>query len=304
MSVASAAVVRPSFVVGALLVLAAGISWSFSGLFVRMAPDLNAWQFIVMRGFGVACAFTALARLSGSPSILRDLYSLGSAGAIVTIAFCFSSVGYIIALKLTTVANVLVLSSTSPLFSAVLGYVVLGERLNGGQAGAVALGFVGLFVTVGGGFEAGGWLGNVCGLGSALGFAVANVTMRLEPRGRDFVPAAAAYGALTSLFAVGMCVAAGNPVVGTLGDTLVSFAAGFLIMGLGFTLFLRGAPAVPAVGQAVLAQTETVFGPLWPWLVFGETPARSTLIGGVIILSAVVAMTYSGAAAPTPNVSN
>jgi drug/metabolite transporter (DMT)-like permease len=87
-------------------------------------------------------------------------------------------------------------------------------------------------------------------------------------------------------------------------DTIVGFAAGFLIMGLGFTLFLRGAPAVPAVGQAVLAQTETVFGPLWPWLVFGETPARSTLIGGIVILSAVVAMTYAGGAAPPPNVSN
>ena len=101
-----------------------------------------------------------------------------------------------------------------------------------------------------------------------------------------------------------MCLAAGNPVLGSLNDTLVAFAAGFLIIGLGFTLFLRGAPAVPAVGQAVLAQTETVFGPLWPWLVFGETPARSTLIGGAIILSAVVAMTYAGAAAPTPNMSN
>jgi drug/metabolite transporter (DMT)-like permease len=304
MSLASALPTRPSFMVGALLVLAAGISWSFSGLFVRMAPDLDAWQFIVMRGLGVACAFTLHARISGRRSVLRDLYALGSAGAIVTIAFCFSSVGYIVALKLTTVANVLVLSSTSPLFSAVLGYVVLGERLNAGQAGAVALGFLGLFVTVGGGFEAGGWLGNVSGLVSALGFAIANVTMRLKPRGRDFTPSATAYGAVTSLVAVGMCVAAGNPIVGSLNDMLVAFAAGFLIIGLGFTLFLRGAPAVPAVGQAVLAQTETVFGPLWPWLVFGETPARSTLIGGAIILSAVVAMTYAGAAAPPPNMSN
>ena len=58
-------------------------------------------------------------------------------------------------------------------------------------------------------------------------------------------------------------------------------------MGLGFALFLRGAPHVrPA--QTVLAQTETIFGPIWVWLAFGETPASATLIGGAIILAAVV----------------
>ena len=51
-------------------------------------------------------------------------------------------------------------------------------------------------------------------------------------------------------------------------------------MGLGFALFLRGAPHVPAAGQTVLAQTETIFGPIWVWLAFGETPAVTTLIGG------------------------
>ena len=62
-------------------------------------------------------------------------------------------------------------------------------------------------------------------------------------------------------------------------------------------LFLRGAPAVPAVGQTMLAQTETIFGPIWVWLLFGETPSATTLIGGAAILAAVVAMALAGAGA-------
>jgi len=81
---------------------------------------------------------------------------------------------------------------------------------------------------------------------------------------------------------------------------LSGFGAGFLLMGLGLTLFMRGAPLVPAVGQTMLAQTETIFGPIWVWLLFGETPAATTLIGGAVILAAVVAMALAGASGAPP----
>ena len=69
-------------------------------------------------------------------------------------------------------------------------------------------------------------------------------------------------------------------------------------MGLGFACFLRGAPRVPAAAQTVLAQTETIFGPVWVWLAFGEAPAAPTLIGGSVILAAVVSMAAASSAAP------
>jgi drug/metabolite transporter (DMT)-like permease len=68
-------------------------------------------------------------------------------------------------------------------------------------------------------------------------------------------------------------------------------------MGLGFACFLRGAPRMPAAAQTVLAQTETIFGPVWVWLAFGEAPAPPTLIGGSVILAAVVSMAAASSAA-------
>jgi len=284
-------------------VLAAGLCWSFTGVFIRLAPHLDSWQFLVYRGLGVAVAFALLARSKGRGAMLADFLALGPLGIVATVALSLAAIGFIVALKLTSVANALFLSSCSPLLSAILGFLILGERLDLRQIGSVALGFGGLAIIVGGGFEAGHVVGDLLALLSALSFAVVSVCMRLAPE-RDFGPAMIGYGVCSALVAAGVVVGEGATLAPPPLETFAAFAAGFVLMGFGFALFLRGAPAVPAVGQTLLAQTETIFGPVWVWLAFGETPAAATLVGGAIILAAVVAMALSGAGAPAPNVSN
>jgi drug/metabolite transporter (DMT)-like permease len=288
---------------GALAVLAAGLCWSFTGVFIRLAPDLDSWQFLVYRGLGVAAAFVLLARLRGGGGLFQGYRALGPLGLVATLALSLAAFGFIVALRLTSVANALFLSSCSPLLSASLGFLVLRERLDARQLGSVALGVCGLIVIVGGGFESGHVAGDLSALLSAISFAVVSVCMRLAPH-RDFAPAMVGYGALSAALAAVVVVAEGATLAPPPSETLAAFAAGFVLMGLGFALFLRGAPFVPAVGQTVLAQTETIFGPVWVWLAFGETPGAATLLGGAVIFAAVVAMAWSGAGAPAPNVSN
>ncbi len=291
------------FLAGALFVLAGGLCWSFTGVFIRLAPHLDAWQFLLFRGLGVAVAFALLARSRGGGATLAGFLALGPLGVVATFALSVAALGFIVALKLTSVANALFLSSCAPLLSAILGFLILGERLDGRQIGSVAVGFCGLAIIVGGGFEAGHIAGDVWGLACALAFAVVSVCMRLAPK-RDFGPAMIGYGVCSALVAAGVAWSEGATLAPPPLEALYAFAAGFLLMGLGFTLFLRGAPSVPAVGQTLLAQTETIFGPVWVWLAFGETPSAATLVGGAVIFAAVVAMALSGAAAPAPNVSN
>jgi len=287
------------FLLGALYVLAAGLSWSFTGVFLRLAPHLDSWQFLVWRSLGVACAFAIILRVRGAGSLFARFVATGRVGAIVTLALCLASITFIIAMKTTTVANALFLSSCAPLLAALLGYVFLGERLSLRQGASVALGLAGLSVIVGGALEAGSLAGNISAVLTALGFAGASVAMRYGPR-RDYSPAVFAYGLVVCALSAGVCFANGVTLIPSPLETLAAFAAGFLVMGLGFTLFLRGAPHVPAAGQTVLAQTETIFGPIWVWLAFGETPAVATLIGGAIILGAVISMAAAGASPPMP----
>jgi drug/metabolite transporter (DMT)-like permease len=108
------------------------------------------------------------------------------------------------------------------------------------------------------------------------------------------------YGILSAAVSAAVCLSNGVTLAPPPLEALAGFGGGFLLMGLGFTLFLRGAPLVPAVGQTMLAQTETIFGPVWVWLLFGETPPLTTLIGGVVILVAVVAMALAGAGGAPP----
>lgn len=282
------------FLVGALYVLAAGLSWSFTGIFLRLAPDLDSWQFLVWRNLGIACAFAIILRARGGGPLLPRFIVTGPAGVIVALALCLSSISFIFAMKATTVANALFLSSCAPLLAALLGYAFLGERLSLRQAGSVALGLAGLGVIVGGALEAGHLAGNVSAVLTALGFAGASVAMRHGPR-RDYSPSVFAYGLIACALSTGVCLAKGTTLFPSPSGVMAAFSAGFLVMGLGFALFLRGAPHVPAAAQTVLAQTETIFGPIWVWLAFGETPASATLIGGAIILAAVVSMAAAGA---------
>ena len=82
------------------------------------------------------------------------------------------------------------------------------------------------------------------------------------------------------------------------------FVHGFLFMGVGMMLFVRSAPAVPAAEMTILAQTETIFGPLWVWLAFGEVPLRTTMLGGGLILAAVVLKAASGVRKPPARVAD
>ncbi len=278
--------------IGALFVLGAGLSWSFTGALLRLAPHLDSWQIQTYRGLGSACAFALLSLTQGRRLSWSGFRQLGLLGPIVMIALSLASIGFIVAIKLTTVANALFLSSCSPLLSATLGFLILRESLNRRQVLSVALGFAGLLIIVGGGFEAGNGLGNVAAVLSALGFAGASICMRMAPE-RDFNPAMVAFGLLSSAVSAGVCLSSGTALVPASAEFLVAFASGFVLIGFGFALFMRGAPWVPAVGQTVLAQTETVFGPIWVWLLFGEAPASTTLIGGAIILVAVIAMAFA-----------
>lgn len=287
---------RSDFFVGALCIASAGLSWSLTGIFLRLAPHLDSWQFLVWRSFGVACAFAILAGARGTGSLPKRFVAMGFPGVAVVLLLSLASITFIVAMKSTTVANALFLSSCSPLLAAAFGYGLLGEKLSLQQAAAIGLGFVGLVVIVGGGMEAGRLAGNVNALLTAVGFAGASVAMRHGPR-RDYTPAVLGYGAAVFLFAAAICAARGVSIVDPPLEMLAAFAAGVIAMGVGFALFLRGAPKVPAAAQTVLAQTETIFGPIWVWLAFDEQPAFATLVGGAVILVAVVSMAVSGARA-------
>ena len=71
-------------------------------------------------------------------------------------------------------------------------------------------------------------------------------------------------------------------------DMVVLFAFGAVNLGGGLALFIAGAKRIPASVASLIGTAEPVLGPIWVWLIHNETPTLMTLIGGLIVLAALI----------------
>ncbi len=300
MSALTAAAHRAAYLQGSLLVLAAGMFWSFTGVLVRSAPASDGWQYLGWRSVGAALFFWVYSRWRGQGSPVRNFLKLGALGWLATIAIFMASLSYIFALKSTTVAATLFLSSCSPLLTGLMAWAVLREKLDFASLCAIAVGLAGVALMMLGKSDGSMTLfGNALAFNSGLMFGVYNICLRLR-RDRDFGPTMFVY----ALFAVVVSLVAtllnGRPLAPPVQEIAIALFNGFVFIGIGSALFIRGAAHVPAAGLAVLSQTEAVFGPVWVALVIGEVPAPFAIAGGVLILGAVVAMALHGRSKTPP----
>ena len=281
---------------GAWLVFAAALVWSFGGVFARLLADVYAapgvWTVVFWRCLWAA-AFLAgfIAVRDGPRTILPGMRAMGWPGLAVALAFATASTAFVVALDHTTVANVLLVQAGVPLLAALLARVFLGERVSAPTAAAIVLVLAGVAIMVsdslpgaGGGGSA---IGDLLAVTIAVCFAGATVITRRFARVR--MTPAVCLGAL-----IAMAFAA-TRVPSFPGDLVVpapamALLAGFgaLSFGLGLALFVTGARLVPAATAALLGVAETLLGPFWVWLAFGETPEARTLLGGGLVVLALV----------------
>ena len=270
---------------GAALVCAATVCWSLGGLFVRLiGDDLDGWTIAFWRSAFMALAVGGwLVATSGARTfaVYRDM---GWAGVLSGLLLATSFVTFILAITRTSVANAVVLQSAAPLASALLGRLFLHETLAPPTLVAILVGIAGVAVMFAGALGGGDLLGNVLALGVAVTFG-ANIVVVRSARNLDLVPATV----LAGLFAMAVTLplaTLGNPGVYDFG---LLAAMGVLQLGLGLFLFMRGAPGLTAAQVGLLTLLEVILAPVWVWLAFDEVPPLLSLVGGAIVLGALIA---------------
>jgi len=164
----------------------------------------------------------------------------------------------------------------------------MGERIPLRTWGAIVLAFAGIAVMVSSHAIGGGWLGLVLSSMIALSFASATVIIR-HRRGVRMTPAAVLASAFGALLALPF-VESWAPGARDLG-LMWLFGVGQL--GIGMALFTTGARMVPAAEASLLTVLETLFASIWVWLAYGEDPGPGAVIGGVLVLAAVVGHTLA-----------
>ena len=268
---------------GVLFVAAAAIAWSSAGVLTRSISAPAATQLFWRAFFAALCLFAlVLAQSHGRP--LQPFRSLGAAGVGVAVCFATASSAFMLALGETTVARVLFIQAVAPFLAAALAFVVLRERVPARTAVAMAAALGGVVVMIGGSVGGGHLLGDGLALLMALAFSGAIVLTRLR---RDVLMTPATCLAMV-LASVASAVTADDLAVSPSDLVqLALFGAGQMCLGL--ALFAVGARLIPAGEAGLITLVEVVLGPAWVWATFGERPDRATLVGGTIVVGAVVA---------------
>jgi drug/metabolite transporter (DMT)-like permease len=266
---------------GQALVALAAIAWSTAGLFQREL-SLDVPTQMGGRALFAFLSLAAFAAVAERGRVRQAFVAIGRAGLVVAVCMATASGGFIVALNHTSVARVLFVQAVSPVAAALLAWIALGERVapRGWVAMAGALAGVGVMMGSPGGSDL---TGDVASLVMMVGFAIAIVVTR-HRRDVSMLPATCLAQAI---LVVTMAPISTPGDVG--GDDLVLLVAiGAIQMALGMGLFAAGARLVPAAEAALITLLEVILGPIWVWLVLSERPDTATLVGGAIIMLAVV----------------
>ena len=270
---------------GVILVVIAGILWSLMGLTIRLLNDASTWQILLWRPVGMIPVLAGFIwwRTGG---LIKPLVQTGWAGIVGGVGLVAAFAGAVYAIQSTTIANAVFLFSASPFFSAVLGWVLLREKVRPATWLAIAVAVLGMGIMVREGANAGAMAGNLAAIGSALGFAVFAITVRWGKLA-DMLPAVILGGLLSMGIAATVLTAQGQSLAPSLLDIAIIAAAGAVILGVGMTLFTLGNRVVPAAEATLLTMLEVILGPVWVWLFLSESASALTFVGGAVVLFAV-----------------
>lgn len=279
---------------GVALVLGAGILWSSIGLVVRQIEEAGAASVMFWRSAGLLPVLWAFLHWRTGGRVVASMRAMGLPGLVGAIGLVAAYAGALYALQATTVANAVFLYSAAPFFAALLGWLALGERVPLTTWVAMGLAGAGIFVMIGGGIEGGRMDGNIAALISAAGFAVFSVSLRWG-HVEDSLPIVLMGGILSMIAAFGLAPLLGQTVVANPHDIAVSMALGAVVLTGGMMLYTYGSKALPTAELTLMSSIENILAPIWVWLLLGETASSATLLGGAMVLAAVMGNAVMGA---------
>lgn len=258
-----------------LFLLLAALCWSLGGVLIKSID----WPPMAIAGARSAIAIPIILAFTGRP---RIAFSVGQIGGAV--GYALTVVLFVFATRMTTAANAIFLQYTAPIYVALIGRWYLGEKplRVDWLVIAVALGGIALFfmdrLTV-----AGFW-GNIVALGSGLAFASVAIFLRKEREGSP-ITCIVLGNALVALAGAPFVLQA--PSLGG-GDLWLLLLLGALQLGLPYVLYAIAIKQVTALEATLIPLLEPVLNPLWVMLALGETPGPWAIVGGLLVLGAVL----------------
>ncbi|WP_334188856.1 DMT family transporter [Noviherbaspirillum sp.] len=271
-----------------LLMVCAPTLWSMAGVVTRHLDAAHGFEITFWRSF-FSALFVAGALLwqQGAERTAGALRSLGRLGILSGMMWCVMFVCFMIALTKTTVANTLVVLSISPLLTAFLAWLLLKQAIPARTWAAIAAAAIGMIwmfkpgVTDINGTHLTGML---IAVAVPVAAAINLIALKKAGHGIDLMPAVL----LGSVFSAALMLPLAWPLQASLHDIALMAALGFFQLGLPCMLMVKAAKSLSAPEVSLLALLEVLLGPIWAWLGAGEVPARETLMGGGLVMAALI----------------
>ncbi|MEM9498732.1 MAG: DMT family transporter [Pseudomonadota bacterium] len=278
---------RTDYAVGVALLLVAAVTYSTAGLFTK-GVSAGAWEVIFWRGLFAAAATTLWTLARGS--FHDTFFNMGRSGLAVGCVGALGTAAFIPAFKLTSIANVSLIYAIAPLIAATMAWCVLKERITARTLLGSLCALAGVGIIVSGSVGQISLAGDALALGMTAAMATIMVIYRMAPKTPAAGPAV-----LQSLLLLPPCLVPGAPFRVTPSEIAILAAFGVLFAIASVTL-AEGAKRVPAGQAALLSALETPLAPVLAFALISEVPNTATLVGGAVVLGAVLASIRNDAA--------
>ena len=270
-----------------ILILSGALCMSFAALFVKLIQNADGFQILFYRGFPQCMMVMIVACFIRRISLVEFFKSIDKTDLILGFTMCIAFSFYIFALLNTSVASALFILSISPVFAALLSWRIIGEIPTKTTWIALLFAMVGVTVMVGADLTRGQLIGNLFAMISAFSFALMLVFARKSKKS-DVLTGNFLGAGFAILMAIILAYSYGDGLIVSTQDMLLSFALGAFTIGIGIAFVAWAAPYLPAPNVGVLVLIESVLAPVWVWLFLDMPMKYQEILGGLIILCAVL----------------
>jgi drug/metabolite transporter (DMT)-like permease len=272
-----------------LLMVAVTLMWSIAGVVTRQLEHARSFEVTFWRSFFTVLSLLVILPLVQGRHVFRQLHRRG-AQALWISGLCWSVMftAFMVALTLTSVANVLVTMSVGPFLTALVARVVIGYRIPARTWAAIAVAGAGMAymyaAQVSGGQIAGTLVALCVPVAGAINWTV---VQRSQAHGQnvDLVPAVLVGAVISALAVLPLAL----PLRASGHDIGLLALLGLVQLAIPCAISVVCVRALKAPETALLALLEVVFGILLAWAGANEVPSHTVLAGGALVIGALVA---------------
>jgi len=272
---------------GYILLLFGGFCLSWGGFVIRSFEEASVWQILLLRSFFFMMALIIFLIITYKKNTTRVLKDAGFAGLLGGFVMSLSFIAFVVAMTNTSVANVVFIISTQTMFLAIFGYFYLKEKVSLVSFISILLAMSGITIMVGDSLTSGSFFGNLVALAIPINFSILVMIIR-KNKNLDMVPAIFYSG----IFSVIYGLILSESFIFTSHDILMGFFLGVPQLAFGFICITIGSRSTPSATIGLLMLSETICAPIWVLLFLNEIPPVSTLIGGFIIIIAIIIKSF------------